>query len=305
MEFPARGIALVNRNLSRGALILALVMLAPHVRLYAQKSYKSFLEMTPAELAKRVPELKHLVPEPSQSLLPSILEGVGKAVADFYNNLPNTTCTERFISAVDTPGETRALYYDTTFNYVALVKPGEDKTRLEEFRTGPKGEKIQLDSQATIITIGFVSMTAHFHPAYQADSRFLYLGRSAMEGRSTYAVAFAQRPEVARKTTRAVFKDRTATAFVQGLAWIDPESFKILRLRTDIQHPDDTVGLYRETTEIEYFEATFKHEGKVLWLPRQVNVSGQLNNFTFRNRHHYSDYRLFVVETNDSGPPPS
>jgi len=305
MEFPARGITLVNRNLSRGALILALVMLASQVRLYAQKSYKSFLERTPADLAKQVPELKHLAPATNESLLPSILEGVGKAVADFYDNLPNTTCTERFISAVDTPGETRALYYDTTFNYVALVKPGEDKTRLEEFRTGPKGEKIQLDSQATVITIGFVSMTAHFHPAYQADSRFRYLGRSAMEGRNSYVVVFAQRPEVARRTTLAVFKDRTATSYVQGLAWIDPESFRILRLRTDIQQPDDTVGLFRETTEIEYFEAAFRHEGKTLWLPRQVNVSGQLNNLTFRNRHHYSDYRLFVVETNDSGSPPS
>ena len=93
---------------------------------------------------------------------------------------------------------------------------------------------------------------------------------------------------------------------VQGVARIDPVNFRILRLRTDIERPDSTVSLARETTEIEYFDMTFKQGGKSLWLPRRVNVSGQMARYTYQNLHNDSNYRLFVVQTEASGSrPPS
>ena len=214
-ETPARRTALVNRNMRRCALILALLMLAALPSLEAQvpESHgtpETYLDMTPAELAKHVPELKHLVPASSQEMLPEILRRVGATIAEFFDNFSNTTCTEHVISAVDVPGETLAAHYDAQLNYVALVKPGGDNTRLEEYRTDSKGKVVHLESQRTVVTIGFVSMTIHFHPRFQADSRFSYLGREKIAGQDAYVVAFAQRPGVARRTSLAVFKDRTA-----------------------------------------------------------------------------------------------
>jgi hypothetical protein len=262
--------------------------------------------MTPAELAKHVPELKHLVPASSQEMLREILRRVGATVADFFDNFSNTTCTEHVLSAVDAPGEPLAAHYDAKLNYVALVKPGGDKTRLEEYRTDSKGKVVHLESQRSIVTNGFVSMTIHFHSRLQEDSRFTYLGRENVAGQDAYVVVFAQRPGVARRPSLAVFNDRTAIVLVQGVAWIDPVSFRILRLRTDIERPDSTVSLVRETTEIDYFEVTFKQGAKSLWLPRRVKVSGQMGRYTYQNRHDYSNYRLFVVQTEKSGSrPPS
>jgi len=302
---------LVNRNMRRCALIFAPLMLAALPCLEAQvpESHgapETYLDMTPAELAKHVPELKHLVPASSQEMLPEILRRVGATVAEFFDNFSNTTCTEHVVSAVDAPGEPLAAHYDAKLNYVALVKPGGDKTRLDEYRTDSKGKVVHLEAQHTIVTIGFVTMTIHFHPRFQADSRFSYLGREKVEGQDAYVVAFAQRPGVARRTGLVVFKDRTASILVQGVAWIDPVNFRILRLRTDIERPDSTVSLVRETTEIEYFEVTFKQGGKSLWLPRRVNVSGQMGRYMYQNLHNYSNYRLFVVQTEESGSrPPS
>jgi hypothetical protein len=91
---------------------------------------------------------------------------------------------------------------------------------------------------------------------------------------------------------------------MQGMAWIDPVSFRILRLRTDIQRPELDIGVEKETTEIEYSEVTFQQGGKTLWLPRQVTVSGKLGRDIFRNRHRYSGYRLFLVETNQKQESP-
>jgi hypothetical protein len=251
--------------------------------------------MTAAELAKAVPELKHLQPAESQDMLPLILERVGASVADFFDNFSNTTCTERIDSAVVSPREPAPLHYDTEFNYLALVEPGADNTRLRELRTDARGDLAQ--PQSAIITIGFVAMTAHFHPDYQPDSWFRYLGRQVVEGQSTYVVGFAQRPGVARKAGHVTFGDKAGSVLLQGVAWIDPVNFNILRLWTDIQQPELNVGLQRETTEVQYSEVTFEQGSKRMWLPGEVTVRGQLRQSLFHNQHRYSHYRLFTVQT--------
>jgi hypothetical protein len=263
---------------------------------------ETFLDLTPAGLAKQIPELKHLEPAQNQTLLPVILELVGGAVANFFDNFSNTTCTERVISIVDTPLQRLAVQKNARFNYLALIKPGADKTFLEEVRTDSKGEPIKL--KGTVVTLGFVALVAHFHPAYQSDSSFRYLGRELMNGRNTYVVAFAQRPEVARQAGRVTFDDKAGFVFVQGVAWIDPASFRILRLRTDIQQPELSVGLLRESTEVDYAEVAFRQGGKTLWLPREVTVRGQLRRYSFRNQHRYSHYRLFLVQTEEKQKSP-
>ena len=283
-------------------LALALLIAANGPRAAAQDrpEFKTFVDMTPAELATQVHELKHLTPASSQEMLPEILQRVGAAVADFFESFSNTTSTEHLSSTVDIPGERRDLHYDAKLNYVALVKTGGDKTRLEEYRTNPKGKVVELLSLQTVVSLGFVSMTVHLHPSYQPDSRFSYLGREKVERQDAYVVAFAQRPGVARRRSQVAFSGRTANELVQGVAWIDPVNFRVLRLRTDLEQPDPTVSLARETTQIEYFGVTFKQGGKSLWLPRQVSVRGQIGKYVYDNSHRYSDYRLFVVQTEES-----
>jgi len=258
---------------------------------------ETFVDLTPPELAKQVHELKHLTSATSQALLPMILKRVGANVADFFDNFSNTTCSEHISSTVDTVPARLPLQYDGKFNYVALAKPGAHKTRLEEFRTDSKSEVGE--PKGGVVTVGFVSLAVHFHPAYQPDSRFRYLGRELVKGKNTYVVAFGQRPGVARQAQRVTFNDKTGFVLMQGVAWIDPASFRILRLRTEIQQPELNVGLQKETTEVEYSQVTFKQDRKTLWLPRQVTVSGQLRQYVFSNQHRYSQYRLFFVDTGE------
>jgi len=269
---------------------------------------ETFVDLLPDELAKQVHELKHLTPADSQAMLPMILQRVGATVENFLDGFPNTACSERITSEVENRAVDLAVNttgYGTTlaraplqrgakFNYIALAKAGNKEAPLTEYRTDAKGRPAQL--RDAIITSGFVSLIAHFRPAFQKESRFRYLGRELVKNQNTYVVAFAQRPEVARQPERVRFQDKTGYVFLQGVAWIDPMSFAILRLRTEILQPELDVGLQRETTEVEYFPVTFKRDRKTLWLPREVTVSGQLERFAFFNQHRYSQYRLFVVE---------
>jgi len=258
---------------------------------------KTFVDMTPAELAQAVPELKHVQPAESQDMLPQILQRVGATVAVFFDDFPNTTCNEHVTSMVGTALQTGALHYDNKYNYVALAQAGDEKGLLREYRTDAKGDQVRPVAKNRVVTLGFVTLSMHFHPDYQADSRFRYLGREAMEKQDTYVVAFAQRPAVARQTQSVQFFGQSGIVFLQGVAWIDPASFRILRLDTDIQEPELNVGLLKETTQVLYSEVRFTQGGKTLWLPREVTVRGQLYRYRFNNRHRYSGYRLFTVET--------
>lgn len=108
-------------------------------------------------------------------------------------------------------------------------------------------------------------------------------------------IAFAQRPEKARVNGAFKYGDTTMPTFSQGLAWVDAESYEIVRLRSDLLKPLPEVRLEKETTGIDFGENHFKDVAEVFWLPREVTVSVDWNGKSLRNKHEYSDFKLFNV----------
>jgi len=269
-----------------------------------QKVSKTFVDMSPAELKRTVPELKHLAPADNQDMLLEILKRAGDQVAEFFNNFPNTASTEEVTSMVDSGFKAGAYHSYNRYNYLALVQEGDPKNLLHEYRADDRGKPIQADPKNAVVTSGFIARVEDLDPEFQPDSRFVYLGREVVDEQNTYVVAFAQRPAVARRVARIQFSGQDETAFWQGVAWIDPVAFRILRLRTDIQLPPGYVGTLAVSTEIAYSEVSFKQSGLKLWLPREVTVTGQLNQYHFRNQHRYSDYRLFKVAVEEKRDQP-
>jgi hypothetical protein len=260
--------------------------------------------MSPAELAKAVPELKHLEAAENQDMLPQILNRTGDAVAAFFGNFPNTTCTEQVTSMADSGFTSSSFHSYAKYNYLALAEAGGANDRLREFRGDDKGAPETPDPKHSVVTIGFISMIEHFHPDLQPDSRFLYLGREELQDTNTYVVAFAQLPSEARRVTRIQYSGLDETVFLQGIAWIDPATFAIRRLRTDLLLPPGHVSNLQESTQILYSEVGFQNGGLKLWLPREVDVTGQLGRYRYHNQHRYSNYRLFKVAVEEKRDQP-
>ena len=147
-----------------------------------------------------------------------------------------------------------------------------------------------------MLTSGFASASLPFHPAYQSQAIFRYLGRQKVDGRNTYVIAFAQQPGKARVYGTFKFREVRMMTFSQGLAWVDSKSYQITRLRTDLLAPLVEVKLDRETTEIAFSEVQFKSIGKEFSLPQQVTVTVDWNGKHLQNQHRYSDFMLFNVE---------
>jgi hypothetical protein len=261
-----------------------------------QDAHQTYVVMSPAQLAEAAPELKRLKPAENQDMLPEILKRAGASVATFFDSFPNTSCTEHLVSTVQKASQFEMNRDADTYNYMAIAEKGAMLGRLREYRANAKGEIVHLEG---IYTVGFVALSVNFHPVYQPDSRFRYLGREEIGHVDAYVVAFAQRPQVARQPQSADFLGKSGIVYLQGIAWIDPENFRILRLRTDIEQPEPNVGLQKETVEVRYSDVSFTRGGRTLTLPREVEVNGIVDDYVFHNRHSYSDYRLFDVQVDE------
>jgi hypothetical protein len=124
-----------------------------------------------------------------------------------------------------------------------------------------------------------------------------------MDGRRIHIVAFAQKPETAKMVTRFVTDNRSALALVHGLAYVDMQTFRILRLHTYLLSPLPTVQLLQLSTEIQYQEVVFDGLPIPLWLPREVEISVNWRGRYLRNRHSYSDFKRFNVESKEERKP--
>jgi tetratricopeptide (TPR) repeat protein len=247
------------------------------------------------------PDLKGLEPTTDQGQLDSILNAVGKTVAEFFQNFPNTSSLEQIHQEKLGRKLKVGAALDQKFHYLCFTPakawgPGFDEYRADMLgkRTSPQG--IQ---DGYMLTSGFASASLFFHPTYQSQAAFRYLGRQKVNGRDTYVIAFAQQPGKARLNGAFKSGQISMTTFSQGLAWVDSESYEITRLRTDLLMPLPEVKLERETTEIDFGPVRFKGIGKEFSVPRQVTVTVDWDGKHLRNEHRYSEYKLFNVEAID------
>ena len=254
-----------------------------------------------AELLKAIPELKGLKPAESQDELPGILQKVGENVRAFFENFPNTVSVENVSTARLGWNAGYSESIGQKFQYLALARPLNQSAGLDEYRTTTKGKPVEPGGLAGgyFITQGFVSTPLHFLPSRQADSTFRYLGRQEVNKRQAYVVAFAQRPSVARSVERFSFEEIAVLLLVQGIAWIDSSTYEVLHMRTDLLPHKEEIGPTRVTTEVEFEEVHFKESHQVLWLPREVVVRTDWRGYTYLNKHRYSNFRLFVVGTEE------
>lgn len=252
----------------------------------------SMAEWSVAQFQKAIPELKGLEPAANQDRLALLLEGVGQNVERFFATMPEISAHERIDMERVGFGDRRSA----EFNYLALPKPGQEGIALEEFRTNAAGKRAEPHPNGHgFVTKGFVSMIVHFHPAYQAESAFRYLGTETMDGHATDVVYFAQNPATARVKQTLTTSLRSLEITIQGVAWIDSVSYHIVRMRTEME-PRADLDLKGETTESRFSEVHFKGVSQPLWLPEEVSVSVTWGDTLFQNRHRYSDFQLFRVD---------
>lgn len=303
-----------SRFFSRGICVpFLLLVCVPEAELFSQSTIptladlyansRSVVDLSLPELRKAYPaELGSIQFVEDQSGLASLLQEAGEAVMLFFRDLPNTSAREQVrLERLRSDGRVEDSLRQS-FNYVAELKIVEGNIFMEEFRTDEKGRPLRSNRMngPSSLTFGFTATNMVFHPRYQAYSRFRYLGRQSPEPGAAHLIAFAQIAETGVYIGSFQLEGREAApVFLQGIAWVDPGNHQILRLRTDLLIPRIDLGLNRQTSELWYSEVRFSDIPHSFWLPREVVVNVECMGIRMRNRHQYSDYVVFVVESRD------
>jgi hypothetical protein len=258
------------------------------------KSAPTLIDWTPSQI-HHSPYLHNLRSAQSQDQLPGILERVGQTCARNIGDFLNVTCDEEVVSR----GSASYSRVARDFHYIVIRRPIGDLPAFEEYRTDRKGNLVNSASywDFSMITRGFASSWLFFSPADQHDNRYRYLGIQTIRNRECQVVGFAQDPERARYLWKFDSQGTRFSLMVQGLAWIDAQTFQILRTTTWLLAPRKDIGLSSQTSTVDFYAVRPTGTEKELWLPREVRVETLFRGHKVRNTHQYSNYKLFRVES--------
>ena len=289
-------------------------------QLWAEIRDRKKIEVTYADVKKRAngeetidylrhppADLKGLEPAPDQAPLPATLSAVGKNVEEYFRNFPNTSSLEQVRQEKLRHKGKVSDSREQKFRYLCFTPSEAGAPGFAEYRLIVADQGWDSSPRdGFMLTIGFASGSILFHPSYQSGASFRYLGRQKLDGRDTLVIAFAQIPSRARSFGEFKMQDRGLPVFSQGLAWVDAQTYQILRLRTDLLAPLPEVRLKKQTTEIDFAEVRFNRLAQGFWLPRDVTVTVDWNGKLLRNLHQYSDFKVFNVDsTQKIGKPKS
>jgi len=264
-----------------------------------------YLDEPTKKLCKLVRELKSIHPAADQRPLPEILEKTGSNVDDFFQHIVDLIAQEQ-ITQERLNGNSITGKQNVQDNYLIVRESEASQSDLVEYRMDSNGNRIDPAGfrRGYLVTFGFALLSNYFSSLYQTESVFRYLGDQKLGPRDTYVIAFAQKPgEATQFVTMSSSHVQGVHMLMQGIAWIDKTNFQIVRMRTDLLAPRPEVSLDRQTTEVTFSPVQLQDISSPLWLPEHVNVfleikesvpSGFLQ-LSFRNQHHYSDYRRYRV----------
>lgn len=264
------------------------------------------VDLPEKKLLQYYPELKGLVPSQSQQDLPKVLEKVGANETSLLNGIP-TVCAEEDVvqEQLDKHGFVRRdPVFSAHYSYCARAHMVGEGTRFAEGRIDKNGQPVDPNvssghsagtgfaSSGYSVVTGFALLPLHFHPFHQNAANFRYLGRQVLNNQEEYVVAFAQQPQKAELLGSVSVNGAQITIAYQGIAWIDPDKFQVTRMRVDLLKPRPEVGT--QTTEVEFSEVSLPVAAKSFWLPREATVSRGGQDGLLREKHQFSDYKIFT-----------
>lgn len=262
-----------------------------------EKSASPSAPTAPERISWVPPDVDDAVPYVDPNVecpLPHILHGTGKRMQQFVTNLEKFTATERVDHfAVDRVG-TRQSPEVREFEYVVMV--GRDSGGgfvLDEFRNGSVDPT---QFPAHIATQGLPGIALLFHPFLASDYNFTCEGFGEWEGNGAWQVHFVQRPNRPGRILGYRAANKYSTLALRGRAWIDPGSFQVLRLETELVEPLKDMGLTEEHIAISYRPVRFRNQDTQLWLPHTADLYVEREGRRYCRRHTFSHFQLFTVE---------
>ncbi len=268
---------------------------------------RTMIDMSVDELRQHYSsELQNLEFSPNQDNLSSLLSKIGERVQAFFQDFSDTASKESVVLRRYASSGRLEDSINRNFYYLILYHPNAMGPLLEEYRTDTNNNPVDQNVvSGFFMTSGYACLNLYFHPKRQQALRYRYLGREASAPHA-YVVAFAEKLDM--KDYLVSFTDavsgKTSRLPMQGLAWVDPGSYQIVRLQTNLMPVEDQPRLTKQTTVVHFSEVKFEGAQHPLWLPHEVTVTSEYSGRSFSCLHNYSDYKLYGTKSDFKIEPP-
>jgi Flp pilus assembly protein TadD len=274
-------------------------------------------------LANEVPDLPltaaalHWLPPNVDDAIPAVEPGVSCSLDDVIKNA--SARVQELPTVVDRYTATEVLHHedvniagyadrvaDLSFNYVASVREIKNKygqsLDVQEYRNGSTGTEMFPNQMASV---GLPSIVLIFHPILVTDFDVKCEGLSRAHGSFAWQVYFRQREDKESRIRRYRVGGHVFPIALKGRAWIDANTFQVVRLETDLREAHPELRLNSEHLAMEYGPVKFKSRNEQLWLPSSADYYAVLRGQRFHRRHSFTDYILFSIEDKQKiGEPP-
>ncbi len=270
---------------------------------------KAVVEMTTEELRRSYRSILTFVKFDSrQDPLVPLLKRVGNNVASFLNDLSSVASKEK-VDMVRRPIGGGGIVIDMAklsrqerheeYQYMILPGSGKNGESWREDRSDKAFKPVDLKATpGFMVSSGFAAYCLYLHPSHQANATFRYLGREAIKPRA-HVIAFSQKTDsldyMARYYDSA---NETMVRFlVDGFIWVDPESYQITRIYTNMLYPERMSELKGFIADVKYEKVRFDNSSRDFWLPKDVYAAWEFPDWIYASWHNYSDYHRFSVES--------
>jgi tetratricopeptide (TPR) repeat protein len=193
-----------------------------------------------------------------------------------------------------------------SFNYLASIRELKSKfgefIDVQEYRNGSTGNEMFPNQMAST---GLPSIVLIFHPWLISDFDMKCEGLSRGPTGFAWQVYFSQKKDKESRIRQYRMGGHVFPVALKGRAWIDANTFQVVRLETDLREPRQDFRLSAEHLVMEYGPVHFKSRKEVLWLPASAEYYELFRGHRFHRRHTYSDYILFSIDDKQKiGEPP-
>jgi len=233
-------------------------------------------------------------------VLDELLLRTGNRVEQFWQKFSSIACQETVIQErINEKGKV-INRRQTSYDYLVLMQwignqPSIEESRALQSETKPRRKK-RPSQRSLLETNGFSIMLLVFHPHFQSSYLFTRLPSEEFDDQVLDRIAF-EHVSGGRSPSVLQLADRTYPLEWAGVAWIEPDTGTIVKIEAGLKGPMEQLGLERLDSEVEYGEVLFQDAEQTEWLPRFASIEAGTAHQTWRNRHEFTGYKRFSVNT--------
>jgi len=225
-----------------------------------------------------------------------VLDRVGRQMENFWNYFPSVTCTETVTQSKLGDKDKALLVRHQTFDYLMDLRSSGLDISVDESRVGSAHANSKA-KMPLLDTTGFSIFSLIFHPLYQSRYQFRQLADDSPNEHGYLCISFRQ---VARDHPLSVLRLRALEYPLEwrGKAWIDPQSWAVVRIQAGLGDSMAEIGLLRLDADVTY-TAVGLSDRTVYWLPDRAVIDAQTKHQHWRNTHLFAGYKRFAVDTDE------